>query len=121
MAILRYSGGLAQADKCPKCSYLVFWVDMHYENEEPVICRFCCAEQLKKKAMEPKEMRGALSEIYILATSCVSVNAPEETHKLAKSVVSRILSAGYSGRPSWFVHDWERLLWEARERGVEIG
>jgi len=66
-------------------------------------------------------LRGTISEIYILATSCVNVNASEETHSLAKSIVSRILSAGYVRRPSWFVHDWERALWEKREEKEKEG
>lgn len=41
MAILRTSEGLIQLDICPLCGYLVSWVDMRYENEEAVACRFC--------------------------------------------------------------------------------
>ncbi len=70
-----------------------------------------------EKPMELAELRGALSEIYFLATNCVSVNAPVETHSLAKSIVSRILSAGCTIKPAWFIHDWERALWEERGQG----
>jgi len=60
---------------------------------------------MEKRIKEPEvangsEMHGALSEIYILATSCVSVNASEETHRLAESVVLRILDCGYTKKPS---------------------
>ncbi len=65
--------------------------------------------------MNDSEMRGAISEIYILATSCVRIDAPEEVRGLAESIVSRILSAGYDRRPSWFFHDREQALWERRE------
>ena len=45
MAILKCDIGLIQLEECPRCKYLVSWVDMKYENEKPVLCRWCAAEQ----------------------------------------------------------------------------
>jgi hypothetical protein len=63
---------------------------------------------------------GALSDIYILTTSCVAVNASEETHKLAETITRRILSSGHPTHcpPSWFRHDWEKQLWQEYQSGL---
>lgn len=63
---------------------------------------------------------GALSDIYILATSCIAIDALEEVHNLAKAIVRRTLSSAHTTHrsPSWFIHDWERRLWEEFETGA---
>lgn len=45
MTILKCDEGLVQLDNCPHCGYLVSWVNMHYENEKPVLCKWCAIEQ----------------------------------------------------------------------------
>lgn len=45
MSILKSDEGLVQLHKCPKCSYLVVWVNMFFQNEKPVICKWCNAQQ----------------------------------------------------------------------------
>lgn len=62
---------------------------------------------------------GALNDIEILVTSCVPVNASEETYKLAEAILRRSLASAHAKHciPSWFVHEWERHLWEEFELG----
>ena len=45
MAILKCDIGLIQLEECPRCNYLVSWVDMKHENEKPILCKWCAAQQ----------------------------------------------------------------------------
>jgi hypothetical protein len=57
---------------------------------------------------------GALSDIQMLVTDCVSKTADPETLKLAESVLERILCSADKVRnaPGWYRHEFERRLFE---------
>ncbi len=58
-------------------------------------------------------MRGCLSELKHLCTSCVDRKADNETKTLAENVLDRILCSAYvtKEKPSWYIHPWEENLW----------
>jgi hypothetical protein len=57
---------------------------------------------------------GALSDIITLVTSCVAKDCSQETRTVAENVLDRILCSAsmVHVKPSWYVHDWERDLYE---------
>ena len=59
------------------------------------------------------QANGAGADIITLITSCVAQDAPEEVHKLAESVLERLLCSSQTewNKPRWFIHPWERELW----------
>jgi len=59
------------------------------------------------------QANGALSDIIVLVTSCVNKDNKSECD-LAKSVLRRILcsSSKRHDKPSWYIHEWEKELYE---------
>lgn len=57
---------------------------------------------------------GALADITILVTGCVSKEASKKTQELAESVLLRILCSAdcVKRKPSWYIHSWEERAWE---------
>jgi hypothetical protein len=63
---------------------------------------------------------GALSDIKILVTSCVSRNCDLKTRNIASSVLGRILSSAHDvhRKPNWYIHDFEKEIHERYESGT---
>lgn len=72
------------------------------------------SENIKKLKSRLSHASGALSDIQHLVTSCVDKNANEHTKEIASAVLSRILCSAdrVRNKPSWYIHDYERELFE---------
>jgi len=54
--ILKTKDGLAQADTCPRCDFLVTQDNMVYKGGVAVICKFCERRLIERKLLERKKM-----------------------------------------------------------------
>jgi len=68
------------------------------------------------KAERLSHASGALSDINIIITSCVgkAETRPQKVDEVCSSVLQRILCSAdvVRQKPSWYIHDWEKELWE---------
>jgi benzoyl-CoA reductase/2-hydroxyglutaryl-CoA dehydratase subunit BcrC/BadD/HgdB len=76
--------------------------------------------KIKKLEERLAHANGAFSDITELVTSCIPKRKTnKKLHEIAEVILSRILCSASTihNKPSWYIHDWEKKLYEQYHNG----
>ncbi len=79
----------------------------YYANSHEYPCPLCRLEH----------SRGALADIRMLVTSCQKRDVAGELKRTCEFILTRSTAKGIEYTvPSWFVHEWERDIYEKQSQ-----